>query len=85
MPVMSGMELYAELVRTVPDQAERIVFLTGGAFTPRSRLFLDHIANARLEKPFELQALRSLTNERVQRSRPAEAVAFTASGSPAGP
>ena len=66
MPVMTGMDLYSELTTTVPDQAERIVFLTGGAFTPRARLFLDQVPNARLEKPFDLQALRTLTNERVQ-------------------
>jgi CheY-like chemotaxis protein/signal transduction histidine kinase len=65
MPVMTGMDLYSELNKRVPDQAKRMVFLTGGAFTPRARLFLDQVPNARLEKPFELQALRTLTNERV--------------------
>jgi CheY-like chemotaxis protein len=65
MPVMTGMELHAELSRAVPDQAERIVFLTGGAFTPRARLFLDQVPNPRLDKPFQIQALRSLVSERL--------------------
>src|SRR5215204_1487165 len=33
MPVMTGMEVYAKLSRIAPEQLERLVFLTGGAFT----------------------------------------------------
>jgi CheY-like chemotaxis protein len=65
MPVMTGMELHEQLRRTAPDQADRIVFLTGGAFTPRARAFLDEVPNPRLEKPFALQTLRALINERL--------------------
>jgi CheY-like chemotaxis protein len=65
MPVMTGMELHAELTRAVPDQAACIIFLTGGAFTPGARTFLDQVPNPRLEKPFQIQALRGLVNERL--------------------
>jgi PAS domain S-box-containing protein len=65
MPVTTGMDLHAELVRSAPDQAERIVFLTGGAFTPRARAFLDGVPNSRLEKPFTMHTLRELVNERL--------------------
>ena len=65
MPVMTGMELHAELTRAVPDQAACIIFLTGGAFTPGARTFLDQVPNPRLEKPFQIQALRCLVNERL--------------------
>jgi CheY-like chemotaxis protein len=65
MPVMTGMEFHAELTRTVPDQAACIIFLTGGAFTAGARKFLDQVPNPRLEKPFQIQALRSLVNERL--------------------
>ena len=34
-----------------PDLAERIVFMTGGAFTDRAIEFLDSVSNHRLEKP----------------------------------
>ena len=37
MPEMTGMELYATLAREAPGQAERMVFLTGGAFTEAAR------------------------------------------------
>ncbi len=53
MPVMNGMGLHAELSKTIPEQAERIIFITGGAFTPAAKQFLDHVPNARVEKPFE--------------------------------
>ncbi len=66
MPIMTGMELYSALKEAVPDQAEQIVFLTGGAFTSRARAFLDEIPNARLEKPFEAQTLLALVNERLK-------------------
>jgi PAS domain S-box-containing protein len=64
MPEMSGMDLHDELARSVPAQAGRMVFLTGGAFTPRAREFLGQVKNPFVEKPFlpkELQVLvRSL-------------------------
>jgi PAS domain S-box-containing protein len=65
MPVMTGMELYAELARTHPADAERIIFLTGGAFTPQARAFLDEVPNMRLEKPFDVPTLRRVVNERL--------------------
>ena len=36
------------------------MFLTGGAFTPGAREFLARVPNARIEKPFEPDALRAL-------------------------
>lgn len=62
MPRMTGMDFHTELVRMAPEQAERVVFLTGGAFTPRTRAFLDQVANQRLDKPFEPAALRAVIN-----------------------
>jgi hypothetical protein len=42
------------------------VFLTGGAFTPESRDFLERVPNPRLEKPFDIDAVFD-TIERVRR------------------
>jgi two-component system cell cycle sensor histidine kinase/response regulator CckA len=58
MPEMTGMELHARLVRQAPDQAARMVFVTGGAFTVEAQEFLARVSNARLEKPFALEELR---------------------------
>jgi CheY-like chemotaxis protein len=59
MPDMSGVEFYAELERTAPQLVERVVFLTGGAFTPASRQFLARVPNPRLHKPFDAKVLRA--------------------------
>lgn len=66
MPVMSGVEFYQRLVVVSPEHVERVVFLTGGAFTPSARNFLDEVPNARLNKPFEIQNLRGLVNDRLR-------------------
>ena len=82
MPEMTGMELHDEILRTAPELAERLVFLTGGAFTDRARSFLERVPNARLEKPFDANALRSLVGERVvHRAPPARSSAAAAAGS----
>jgi CheY-like chemotaxis protein len=60
MPEMSGMEFYELLERELPELARRVVFLTGGAFTPKARAFLEQAKNARVYKPFEVGALRAL-------------------------
>jgi CheY-like chemotaxis protein/anti-sigma regulatory factor (Ser/Thr protein kinase) len=67
MPQMTGAELYAELLKFEPRLAERMIFLTGGAFTTAARTFLDDVNNAKLEKPFDARELRALVNERVGR------------------
>jgi CheY-like chemotaxis protein len=53
MPSVTGMELYERIRGVAPDQAPRVVFLTGGAFTTEARVFLDSVANETIEKPFE--------------------------------
>ncbi len=66
MPDMTGLEVHEALVAEGhAEVAERIVFVTGGAFAPRMGEFLDRLANARLEKPFELDALRELLRARL--------------------
>jgi CheY-like chemotaxis protein len=68
MPVMTGMDLHAALSAAAPDQAGRMVFLTGGAFTAASRTFLGATTRAYLEKPFEVNALLAFVNERIGRA-----------------
>jgi CheY-like chemotaxis protein len=82
MPVMTGMDLYAELERVDPAQASRMVFLTGGAFTPRAREFLSRVTNPKLEKPFDPQGLRNFVRDRVAGS---EARRATSTRAPSGP
>ena len=58
MPGMTGMDLHEQLARLAPEQASRIVVLTGGAFTPRAREFLDRVSLPRCDKPFDSHTLR---------------------------
>jgi PAS domain S-box-containing protein len=60
MPEMTGMDVFAEMEKLAPDQSERMVFVTGGAFTTRAREFLERVPNARVEKPIDFQNLRVL-------------------------
>jgi two-component system cell cycle sensor histidine kinase/response regulator CckA len=60
MPHMTGVDFYEELARRSASDAGRIVFVTGGAFTPLASAFLDRVANERIEKPFSPQAVRAL-------------------------
>lgn len=62
MPDMSGMELHAWMTRIAPDQAARIVFLTGGIFTTGARAFLAAVPNTHIEKPFDTRRLRLVVN-----------------------
>jgi CheY-like chemotaxis protein len=65
MPQLSGMELHEQLLQRAPDQARRMIFMTGGASNTEVRRFLDHVSNPRLEKPFELKQLLVLINARL--------------------
>jgi PAS domain S-box-containing protein len=59
MPNMTGIELIEELRRVAPDQAERLIFLSGGAFTAQAREQLDQIGVPQLEKPITARELRA--------------------------
>jgi CheY-like chemotaxis protein len=66
MPEMTGMELHAELARALPEQAERMIFVTGGAFTESAAEFLERVPNEQLAKPFDLAKVRSLARRFVR-------------------
>jgi signal transduction histidine kinase/CheY-like chemotaxis protein len=58
MPEINGIELYAHLADVAPDCRNRIIFMTGGAFTPDARAFLDQLDRPHLAKPFSELELR---------------------------
>jgi CheY-like chemotaxis protein len=58
MPNMTGIDLFEELQRIAPDQARRVVFLSGGAFTAQTRERLDQLGVPQLEKPVTAKQLR---------------------------
>jgi len=66
MPDMTGMDLYAELLARSPAQAQRLVFMSGGTFTERGKVFLDEVPNQRFEKPFDIGTVRALVRNFVR-------------------
>ncbi len=63
MPEMDGMQVWEELRKDVRGLHERIVFLTGGAFTRRAESFLENVPNLWLQKPVDHKVIRRLTRE----------------------
>lgn len=66
MPEMNGVAFFEELRRRDAELAQRLIFLTGGAFTLSTRAFLDSVPNQRIEKPFDAHHLRALLNDRLR-------------------
>lgn len=65
MPEVTGPDIFNALTRAAPDQASRVIFITGGAFTSRVRTFLDETRAPVLEKPFDIRVLLKMLRERV--------------------
>ena len=40
-----------------------LIFITGGAFTPRTREYLNQVDNLRIEKPFDVANFRKIVAE----------------------
>ena len=70
MPVMDGIDFHRHVAVTLPDEAERIVFITGGALTVRVDSFFRRVPNLLLEKPIDLEGLRALIERRVRGGSP---------------
>jgi CheY-like chemotaxis protein len=66
MPEITGIELWNALRERCPELAGRMVFLTGGAFTPASGEFVEAHRDACLQKPFALGELRDLVRSRMK-------------------
>ena len=66
MPEFSGMDVFEAVQRARPDVAKRFVFMTGGAFTPRARRFLESTENEWLEKPFDISQIRAMVESRAR-------------------
>jgi CheY-like chemotaxis protein len=69
MPEMTGMEFYAAIAKGRPEQASRIVFVTGGALTPSASAFVARMSHALLEKPFDKTALDAILASHLEEGR----------------
>ncbi len=65
MPGMTGADFHLEVSKKAPEQADDIVFMSGGIISARVRDYLDRIPNSRLDKPFSGRTLLDLIDRRV--------------------
>jgi len=63
MPDMDGTVLYAEIERAMPDVLERVIFCSGGAFTARTKQFVEQSARTIIEKPLTREAFEDIVAE----------------------
>ncbi|MGH1340812.1 MAG: hybrid sensor histidine kinase/response regulator [Nannocystales bacterium] len=70
MPEMDGPSLHAALMKKDPDLASRMLFVTGGAFTPQAHEFLREMSGRVLYKPVGTDALRKFIGDLVAERGP---------------
>jgi CheY-like chemotaxis protein len=81
MPDMSGADLYGVVRERWPELAERFIFITGGAFSPDARKFLEEAQPpACINKPFHVNELLDLMERRVTATPPPAIVGQRADG-----
>jgi len=68
MPGISGMALHQWLEQEHPSLAGRLIFITGGAFTPKVREYLATVQNPSLEKPFRLRQVLEMVSSMIQQT-----------------
>ena len=69
MPKIGGREVFERLTAEWPHAASNVVFMTGGAFTPESREFLERSGQRLLPKPFRLDELRAIVEAQLDDRR----------------
>jgi signal transduction histidine kinase/CheY-like chemotaxis protein len=57
MPELDGAELHGKLQTIAPEQAARMIFMSGGAFTSHTKQFFEAPERVRLDKPFTREDL----------------------------
>jgi CheY-like chemotaxis protein len=60
MPEVDGKTFYDAIEKDHPQLSRRIVFMSGGAFTPRLRRFAASVPNPVLQKPVSREDLESM-------------------------
>jgi hypothetical protein len=60
MAEVTGRQFFEALRLRSPELARRIIFMSGGAYTPSSLEFVKRMTHPLLTKPFEVEALEKL-------------------------
>jgi CheY-like chemotaxis protein len=68
LPGLSGVDFHERVRPIAPELVERVLFTTGGAYTPRAEAFLARTDIRHLEKPFpSIAAFRTAVQEHLRR------------------
>jgi CheY-like chemotaxis protein len=70
MPTMPGFDLHDQLRILAPDQADRMIFMTGGATTTRAREFVASRPGAVLQKPVSMDTVRETVEHALETKKP---------------
>ena len=68
MPAMTGMDLHQEIARTMPEQAARMVFASGGGLPSRLSNFTK--THPHIDKPFCAEDLEQILEAFLRPTRP---------------
>jgi nitrogen-specific signal transduction histidine kinase len=69
MPGVDGAAVHAAMVERFPQLVERLVFCSGGAFTPRTKSFLEQSTQPLVEKPMTPESFSDIAQRVLSPSR----------------
>lgn len=67
MPGISGMDIHRRLHDERPGVEARMIFMTGGTYTPAATRFVASIANDTVSKPFDAETIEAAIKAVVAR------------------
>jgi signal transduction histidine kinase len=82
MPELSGMGVHDLVQKRWPALADRFVFVTGGAFSPDAKRFLEESVIAVIQKPFRVEDLLALIERKAREAAAASGEDATDASSP---
>jgi len=69
MPEMDGTVVHAEIERRMPGLLDRLIFCSGGAFTARTKQFLEQTQRPLVEKPLTREGFERVVSEHLGERR----------------
>jgi signal transduction histidine kinase len=69
MPEMDGTVVHAEIERRMPGLLDRLIFCSGGAFTARTKQFLEQTQRPLVEKPLTREGFERAVSEHLGQRR----------------
>ena len=65
MPELSGADVYRTVAQRWPGLEQRFIVITGGAFSPEARKFLEEGIVTAVNKPFQLEEILDVVDRRA--------------------